>query len=61
MSRGDLGRFAQCSSVSVTRTIDNFTSPNSRQVVPLKSGNFRLTDLGAKRIRDELAEKLLAQ
>jgi hypothetical protein len=58
-SRTILGQYARCSAASVTRSVQKLESPDVRQIVRLSSGNYRLTDLGAKRIRDEMAEKLL--
>lgn len=58
-SRSALGKAAQVSAPDVTRAIQALTSPKMRQAVQLKNGNYRLTDLGAKRIREQLAEKLL--
>lgn len=60
-SRADLGKTAQCSAPSVTRSIQKLTAPNMRQAVQLPNGNYRLTDLGSKRIRESLAEKLLLE
>jgi hypothetical protein len=61
MTRTTLGRHALLSAPSVTRTIQKLASPEVRQVVQLSSGNYRLTDLGSKRIREELSDKLLLQ
>jgi hypothetical protein len=58
-SRLAIGKAAQISPASVTRALQALTSPKMRQVVQIGSGNYRLTDLGAKRIREQLAEKLL--
>jgi hypothetical protein len=58
-SRHELGRFAQCSASSVTRSLQKLIAPDFRQVVQLDTGNFRLTDLGSKRIREQLADKLI--
>lgn len=60
-TRGELGRHAGCSPPSVTRAIQKLQAPDSRQIVLLPSGHFRLTDLGSKRIREQLASKLLLQ
>lgn len=60
-SRTELGRAAQFSATSVTRSLQKLTSPQIRQVVALPSGRYRLTDLGCKRVREELSEKLLLQ
>jgi hypothetical protein len=57
-SRKTLGRVAQCPAPCVTESLQKLVSPNLRQVVQLANGNFRLTDLGSKRVRENLAEKL---
>lgn len=61
LSRTELGNYARCSAASVTRSLQRLEAPTHRQIIKLKSGNFRLTDLGSKRIREQLAEKLLLQ
>ncbi len=43
----------------VTEALKRLTSPAVRQAVLLASGRYRLTDLGAKEIRERLADKLL--
>ena len=58
-SRNAIGKAAQISPPSVTRALQSLELPSMRQVVKLPSGNYRLTDLGSKRIRDQLADKLL--
>jgi hypothetical protein len=35
--------------------------PGVRQVVELSNGNFRLTDLGSRHIREKVSQKLLVQ
>lgn len=60
-TRAELGRHAQCSASSVTRALQNLEAPTRREVVHLATGTYRLTDLGAKRIREGLADKLLLQ
>jgi len=61
MSRADLGKFSMRTPSSVTQSLTKLTSSGRRQVVKLATGQFRLTDLGSKRIRENLAEKLLLQ
>lgn len=61
LSRNELGRYARCSPASVTRALQRLESPDYRQVVILQNGRYRLTDLGSKRIREQLADKLLLQ
>lgn len=58
-SRSAIGKAAQVSAPAVTRALQALTSPKMRQAVQLGSGNYRLTDLGARRIREHLADKLL--
>lgn len=58
-SRTELGKYAQVSPASVTTSLQRLTSPASRQVVQLTSGKYRLADLGSKRVREQLADKLL--
>jgi len=58
-SRKELGQHARCSPPSVTRALQALTSPQVRQAVEVSSGHYRLTDLGSKRVRKELAAKLL--
>lgn len=60
-SRHELGRYAMCSASSVTRAIQKVASPDYRQVVLLPNSKYRLTDLGSKRLREDLADKLLLQ
>jgi hypothetical protein len=58
-TRTELGKIAMCSQPSVTRALQLLESPGMRQVVAVADGRHRLTDLGAKRIRETLAAKLL--
>jgi hypothetical protein len=59
LTRRELGLHAQFSPPSITTSLQRLTSMQFRQVIELSSGRFRLTDLGHKRIRDNLASKLL--
>lgn len=61
MTRKELGMYAQCSAVNVTRAIGVLESPQRRQVIQTTAARYILTDLGHKRIREELAEKLLLE
>lgn len=61
LSRTDLGHYARCSAPSITRALQNLGAPNCRQIVTLSNGKYRLTDLGSKRIREQLADKLLLE
>ena len=58
MSRTDLGRYAQRSASTVTNCLSKLTASNSRQVMQLSNSNYRLTDLGMRRVLDELSSKL---
>lgn len=61
MSRTDLGRYARISAPAVTTNLQKLVAPDCRQVILLPSGNYRLTDLGSKYIREKLADRLLLQ
>jgi hypothetical protein len=58
-SRADIGRWAMCSAPSVTRSLQKLVASNSRQVILLGSGNYQLTDLGIRRVKTKMADKLL--
>jgi hypothetical protein len=60
-TRADLGKYAMVSPASVTLALQKLTNPSSREVVKLPSQRYRLTDLGSKRIREKLPDKLLLQ
>jgi hypothetical protein len=60
-SRQDIVRNAKISLRSVDRALETLTAASCRQVIHLSNGNYRLTDLGSKRIREQLADKLLLQ
>jgi hypothetical protein len=57
-SRSIIGEAAQCSPSAVTKSLQKLVAPDSRQVIQLPNGSYRLTDLGSKRVRDALATKL---
>ncbi|NQT34510.1 hypothetical protein HQ587_04910 [bacterium] len=58
MSRTELGNSVMKSASAITNSLTKLRSSNSRQVIKLNGGNYRLTDLGAKRVIDELLVKL---
>ena len=60
-SRNQLGRFCMRSAPAVTKAVQTLSAPTHRQIVQLGSGAFRLTDLGARRVREQLSDKLLVQ
>jgi hypothetical protein len=59
LSRNELGRFVLRLPPTVTRTIALLGSAQLRQIVRLANGNYRLTDLGIRRVITELADKLV--
>ncbi len=60
-SRKEIGLYAMISPASVTNALQKLASPKFRQIVQLANGNYRLTDLGAKHVRENLANKLLLE
>jgi len=58
-SRKDLGFYVLRPPSTITSSLQRLVSSNMRQIILLTTGKYRLTDLGEKRIRDELADKLL--
>jgi hypothetical protein len=58
-TRTEVGKYAMVKAPAVTTSLHKLTSPDVRQVVQLASGKYKLTDLGSKRIREKLPEKLL--
>jgi len=60
-SRKELGQHCMRSAPTITKSLNNLVCPAYREVVQIPRGNYRLTDLGSRRIREDLAEKLLLQ
>jgi len=60
-SRSEIGKHLFCSPSAITVSLQKLYSSSMRQVVQLSEGNYRLTDLGQRRIRNELADKLLVE
>ncbi len=58
-SRRELGKYVKADPAAVTRGIQALSANRVREVAKLTNGNYRLTDLGSKRIREKLADKLL--
>lgn len=58
-NRKELGQHSMANPTAVTRAVQKLESPDYRQIVALSNGAYRLTDLGSRRIRLELADKLL--
>jgi hypothetical protein len=59
LSRSELGIHAKLAAPAVTRAIQKLCAPACRQAIQVGTGRYRLTDLGSRRIRDQLAHKLL--
>lgn len=59
LSRLEVGRYAFLDSPAVTRALQKLSGPSCRQIVELSGKRYRLTDLGSKRMREQLAAKLL--
>jgi len=60
-SRVDIGRFAQRPASSISNAIKKLVGPEFRQIVLVSGERYRLTDLGSRRIREQLSNKLLLQ
>ncbi len=60
-SRTSLVEHSMISSQKLTVVLSELEGSSLRQIVQLNNGNYRLTDLGSKRIREELSEKLLIE
>ncbi len=58
-SRSELGRYSKFSPAAITTALQKLISSRIREIVVLTTGKYRLTDLGSKRIRENLADKLL--
>lgn len=57
-SRSELGQYSHFSPSSITNAIKKLSSSQLRQVILLNNKRYRLTDLGSKRLREELIDKL---
>jgi hypothetical protein len=61
LTRQELGRYALRTAPRITEGLKRLEAPDCRQIIRLGSGSYRLTDLGSRRIREQLADKLLLQ
>ena len=57
-SRKEVGRYVLHSAPRITEALQHLTGPKSRHIVNLPNGNYRLTDLGSKYVRESLTDKL---
>lgn len=60
-SRTEIGRIVKYSAPAITKALQKLISPSIRQSILLGNGQYRLTDLGSKRIREQLSTKLLLE
>ena len=58
-SRTELGKYAMVSPSSVTLALSKLEDPSRREITQLSNKRYRLTDLGSKRIREKMPDKLL--
>ena len=59
LARAQIGRGVQKSAPSITNALRALCSTRRRQVLQRANGAYTLTPLGTKRIREELANKLM--
>lgn len=59
LNRTDIGRSVLKSPASVSGALTILASAQRREIIKLKNGNYRLTDIGVKRVYSELAEKMV--
>jgi hypothetical protein len=57
-SRKEIGQHVMHAAPRITEGLKDLIGPQCRQVVKLASGNFRLTDIGSKYVREKLTDKL---
>jgi hypothetical protein len=60
-SRIELGKFAKRPASSISDAVKKLAAPEFRQIVLVLGDKFRLTDLGSRRIREQLSNGLLLQ
>lgn len=58
-SRSELGQHSLFAAPRITEALQRLVSREVRQVILTPSGRYQLTALGSKRIREQLADKLL--
>jgi hypothetical protein len=60
-SRVEIGRYAQRPASSISNAIKKLVGPGLRQIVLVATQRYRLTDVGSRRVREQLSSKLLLQ
>jgi hypothetical protein len=58
-SRNEIGKHVSKAPSAVTKALQKLVSATCREIIQLTSGQFRLTDLGSRKIRVDLSDKLL--
>jgi hypothetical protein len=58
-SRRVLGKFAQFAPATITQALQRLGAPNKREIVQIAKDVYRLTDIGSKRVREQLVSKLI--
>jgi hypothetical protein len=61
LTRSELGRYVRRPAPRTTEAIQRLEALDSRLIVQLTPGRYRLTDLGSRHVREKLAHKLLLQ
>jgi hypothetical protein len=59
LSRTQIGEYVGRDPSSVTRALQRLISPRLRQIIKLGSSTYHLTDIGSRRVLQDLAEKLI--
>jgi hypothetical protein len=58
LSRREIGKAAKFVPSTVTRSLQRLVARDCRELIELPNGNYRLTDLGSRRVREDLGGKL---
>lgn len=58
-SRQSLGKYAQFAPSTITLALQRLIATDKRQIIMIGRNIYRLTDLGSKRVREQLAAKLV--
>jgi hypothetical protein len=57
-NRSEIGQFVQRSAAGITTSLKKLSSRQHRKIIKLKSGNYRLTDIGNQHVITKLSNKL---
>ncbi len=58
-SRTELGKYCQSAPSSITNCLSKLKSKTHRQIIEITKGQYRLTELGSKRVREDLTDKMI--